>query len=111
VDDGTDPLGADEPARDRRRLDPARLAGQLADMQANVVLMGMGGICAYYPTRVEFHYASPHLPAGRDMFGDFVREAHARRIRVVGRYDLSKPRSRSTTPARSGSSARPTVRP
>ena len=27
-------------------LDAARLAGQLADMRANVVLMGMGGIAA-----------------------------------------------------------------
>jgi hypothetical protein len=71
-------------------LDPVRHADQLAEMRANVVLMGMGGICAYYPTRVEFHYPSQYLPAGRDMFGDFLREAHARHIRVVGRYDLSK---------------------
>src|SRR5664279_3219317 len=73
-------------------LDAARLAGQLADMRANVVLMGMGGIAAYYPTAVEFHYASPNLPAGRDMFGDVLREAHARQIRVVGRFDFSKTR-------------------
>src|ERR1039457_2060730 len=73
-------------------LDAARLAGQLADMRANVVLMGMGGIAAYYPTAVEFHYPSPDLPAGRDMFGDVLREAHARKIRVVGRFDFSKTR-------------------
>jgi hypothetical protein len=71
-------------------LDAARLAQQLADMRANVVLMGMGGIVAYYPAQTEFHYPSPQLPPGRDMFGDLVREAHARKIRVVGRYDLSK---------------------
>src|SRR5450759_5529249 len=71
-------------------LDAARLVGQLADMRANVVLMGMGGISAYYPTNVEFHYPSPYLPPGRDMFGDVLKEAHARGIRVVGRYDLSK---------------------
>lgn len=52
--------------------------------------MGMGGIAAYYPTTTEFHYASPQLPPGHDMFGDVVREAHRRKIRVVGRYDLSK---------------------
>lgn len=73
-------------------LDARRLAEQLADMRANVVLMGMGGIVAYYPTAVAYHYASPDLPTGRDMFGDVVRECHARKIRVVGRYDLSKTR-------------------
>src|SRR5215813_5721248 len=38
-------------------LDARRLVEQLADMRANVVLMGMGGISAYYPTAVEFHYS------------------------------------------------------
>jgi hypothetical protein len=71
-------------------MDTKRLATQLADMRANVVLMGMGGIAAYYPTKVPQHYTSPHLPEGRDMFGDILREAHARGIRVVGRYDFSK---------------------
>jgi hypothetical protein len=73
-------------------LDPVRLANQLAEMRANVILQGMGGIAAYYPTKTEFHYPSPELPPGRDMFGDFLREAHARKIRVVGRFDLSKTR-------------------
>jgi hypothetical protein len=73
-------------------LDAARLAQQLADMRANVVLQGMGGIAAFYPTAVPHHYASPDLPPGKDLFGDFLREAHARKLRVVGRYDLSKTR-------------------
>src|SRR5215475_540107 len=71
-------------------LDASRLVSQLAEMRANVVLMGMGGIAAYYPTAVEFHYPSPDLPPGKDMFGDVLREAHARKIRVVGRFDFSK---------------------
>ncbi len=50
----------------------------------------MGGIAAYYPTGVGFHYASPFLAPGRDMFGDVLRAAHARHIRVVGRFDFSK---------------------
>ncbi|MFN0118916.1 MAG: alpha-amylase family protein [Blastocatellia bacterium] len=73
-------------------LDAKHLAEQLAGMRANVVLMGMGGIVSYYPTGVQYHYSSPDLPPGRDMFGDVVRECHARKIRVVGRYDLSKTR-------------------
>jgi hypothetical protein len=73
-------------------LDVARLMAQLTEMRANVLHFGMGGIAAYYPTKVAFHYPSPHMPAGRDLFGEVVREAHARGIRVVGRYDLSKTR-------------------
>jgi hypothetical protein len=73
-------------------LDAVRLVEQLVDMRANVLLQGMGGIAAYYPTTTEFHYPSPQLPPGRDMFGDVLREAHARKIRVVGRFDLSKTR-------------------
>jgi hypothetical protein len=73
-------------------LDAAKLVQELAEMRANVLLQGMGGIAAYYPTAVPFHYASPNLPPGRDAFGDTLREAHARKIRVVGRYDFSKTR-------------------
>ena len=69
-------------------MDTRRLVTQLAEMRANVVLMGMGGISAYYPTNVEFHYPSPYLPAGGDMFGDVLKEAPARGIRVVGRFDV-----------------------
>jgi hypothetical protein len=71
-------------------LDPARLVRQLEEYSANALLFGMGGIVAHYPTKVEFHYASPHMPAGRDTFGEVLREAHARKIRVIGRFDLSK---------------------
>ena len=53
---------------------------------------GWAGSRRIYPTKVEFHYPSPDLPPGRDLFGDLVREAHAHKIRVVGRYDLSKTR-------------------
>ena len=71
-------------------LDARRLVDQLADMRANVLLFGMGGIAAYYPTKVEFHYPSPDLPPGQDLFGEVLNGAHGRHIRVVGRFDFSK---------------------
>lgn len=71
-------------------LDAKRLVEQLADMRANVLLFGMGGIAAYYPTKVPFHYASPDLPPGRDMFGEVLNQCHKKAIRVVGRFDFSK---------------------
>ncbi len=73
-------------------LDPARLAAQMAEFKANVLLFGMGGIVAHYPTDVPFHYRSPHLPAGRDTFGEMLREAQTRGIRLIGRFDFSKTR-------------------
>ena len=71
-------------------LDAKRLVSQLADFRANTLLFGMGGIVAHYPTEVEFHYRSISLPPDRDTFGEVVKEAHARRIRVIGRFDFSR---------------------
>jgi hypothetical protein len=71
-------------------VDPKALVAAVHDFGANTYLMNMGGIVAQYPTRVPFHYPSTFLPPGRDLFGDVVTAAHARGIRVVGRFDLSK---------------------
>src|SRR5512140_2562421 len=71
-------------------VDAARLAGQLADFRANVLLFGMGGIVAHYPTALPFHYRSAYMPPGRDPFGEVLAECHKRKIRVVGRFDFSK---------------------
>lgn len=71
-------------------LDGARLVQQVAEFPANTLLFNLGGIVAQYPTQVEFHYASAYLPAGHDLFGEVLGAAHARGLRVVGRFDLSK---------------------
>jgi hypothetical protein len=73
-------------------LDPKRLIEQMVDYRANVLHFSMGGIVAFYPTKVPFHYASAYLPAGKDLMGEIVQLAHANGIRVVGRFDLSKTR-------------------
>lgn len=73
-------------------LDPEELVTQVAELRANVLHLGMGGIVAHYPSSLEFHYHSPYLPGDRDTFGEVLRRAHARGIRVVGRFDFSKVR-------------------
>src|ERR1044071_4798585 len=50
-------------------LDPRKFMGQIADFDANVLLMAMGGISAFYPSKVPYHYVSPYIPRGRDTFG------------------------------------------
>jgi hypothetical protein len=71
-------------------VDPSALVAAVHATGANTYLVNMGGIVAQYPTRVPFHYPSTFLPPGRDLFGEALREAHARKMRVVGRFDLSK---------------------
>ena len=66
------------------RLDPASLVEQVADFPANTFLFNMGGIVAQYPTQVPFHYVSKFMPPGRDLFGEVVQEAHARRTGECG---------------------------
>ena len=91
-------------------LDPQRLVDQLATMRANVLLMGMGGIAAYYPTTAEFHYPSPFLKPGDDLFGHVLRIAHAAphpRRRPLRFQQDSQSRIRRSS--RNGFSAKPTV--
>jgi uncharacterized lipoprotein YddW (UPF0748 family) len=71
-------------------LNPRKFVSQIADYDGNVLLMTMGGISAYYPSRVQYHYVSPYIPKDHDTFGEVLAEAHARHIRIVGRFDFSK---------------------
>ena len=69
-------------------LDPEKVAADLAELGATAMLFNVGGIFAWYPTRLELQPVNPKLD--HDILGDMIRAAHARDIRVIGRYDLSK---------------------
>ena len=69
---------------------PQQFVDQIAAFDANSLLMAMGGISAFYPSNVQYHYVSPYLPKGQDTFGEVLKAAHARSIRVIGRFDFSK---------------------
>ncbi len=71
-------------------LNPRTFVEQVAAFDANVLLMQLGGISAFYPSKVRYHRVSPYIPKGHDTFGEVLKEAHTRGIRVIGRFDLSK---------------------
>jgi len=73
-------------------IDAKAFVAEAARMHANVLHYNMGGISANYHSNVEFHLASRHLAPGRDLFGEILREAHSKKMRVVGRFDFSKTR-------------------
>lgn len=76
--------------RDTSAIDPERLAGQIAEADANVLVFNVGGIYAWYETKVPYHTQNPFLPSGRDLLGEVIEQCHRRGIRFVARFDFSK---------------------
>jgi type 1 glutamine amidotransferase len=50
------------------------------------VCLSAGGVTAFYPTKVPYHYRSPYLGTG-DMFGELTHACKKMGIRVLGRVD------------------------
>jgi hypothetical protein len=71
-------------------MDPHKFVDEVAGFDANALLMAMGGISAFYPSKVQYHYVSPYIPKGHDTFGEVLKLAHARGVRIIGRFDFSK---------------------
>jgi hypothetical protein len=53
------------------------------------VIINAGGIIAYYPTKIPFHYKSGFLK-GRDLFGELCRAAHEEGLVVFARMDSNR---------------------
>jgi hypothetical protein len=63
----------------------------IADLQyfsANVLLINAGGIMAFYPTKLDFHYINPHMK--EKMLGEVIEKCHNIGIRVIVRFDFSR---------------------
>lgn len=60
----------------------------LLDASANVVKFNVGGIRAFYPTRLPYHYKSPYLEG--DLVGEVIEKFHEHGIKFIARFDMSK---------------------
>lgn len=69
-------------------LDVDALIGQLKDFGANVLMMNAGGIVAFYPTKLEYHYRAANQQ--KDLVQEAVDKAHANGMKVIVRFDFSK---------------------
>jgi hypothetical protein len=76
------------PAYEAATLNPDSLVKDLLDHSANTVIINAGGIMAFYPTQLTFHYTNPYMQ--RNMLGDLVIKCHANGIRVIVRFDFSR---------------------
>lgn len=75
--------------KDTPLMNPKQIAEETVELGANVVVMNVGGIYAWYPSKVPFHHINEFLPEKTDLLRDLIDEFHARDIRFVARFDFS----------------------
>ncbi|PLX01423.1 MAG: hypothetical protein C0595_14735 [Marinilabiliales bacterium] len=69
-------------------LNPDSLLADLIEYSANTLLINAGGIMAFYPTKLPFHYKNPYVKD--DMLGRVISLCHENGIRVIVRFDFSR---------------------
>ena len=75
-----------------RGFDTARFVASCAATNAGGIVVSAGGIVAFYPSKVPYHYVSP-LFNGRDFLKEVTTQLHAAGMRSIARVDFSKARS------------------
>lgn len=68
--------------------DQRKLAREVKDFGADVLLYNIGGIYAFYPTQLPLHAVNPYMKG--DALGDAIEAAHGEGLAIVGRFDMSK---------------------
>ena len=68
--------------------DQKKLAKETREFGADVLLYNIGGIYAFYPTKLELHAINPYMKG--DALGDAIEASHAEGLALVGRFDMSK---------------------
>ncbi len=75
---------------DTPQMRPEKIAHEIEELGANVLVMNVGGIYAWYQSKVPFHHVNEYLPKETDLLADLIAACHGRNIRVVARFDFSK---------------------
>ncbi|WP_180950927.1 family 10 glycosylhydrolase [Marasmitruncus massiliensis] len=75
---------------DTQKMDPQKIAQELEDDCANAVVVNVGGIYAWYPSKVKYHHINEFLPEGRDLLQEILEACHRKNIKVIARFDFSK---------------------
>ncbi|MFY7909869.1 MAG: alpha-amylase family protein [Emticicia sp.] len=77
------------PAYEAATLNPDSLVKDLKDFSANTLLINAGGIMAFFPSKLPFHYINPYMK-NNNMLGEVVRKCHENNIKVIVRFDFSR---------------------
>jgi hypothetical protein len=64
------------------------LIEELNKLSANVLMMNAGGIVAFYPTELEYHYRAAGQT--KDLLKEAIEKAHVSNMKFIARFDFSK---------------------
>lgn len=74
-----------------RTLDVARFVADCQATEAEAVVISVGGVYAFYPSAVKYHYVS-EVVGGRDLIGEIAAACREHDLRVIARVDFAKAR-------------------
>jgi hypothetical protein len=69
-------------------LNPDSLVADLQHFSINTLIINAGGIMAFYPTKLQYHYTNPYMQP--TMLRDVIEKCHNAGIRVIVRFDFSR---------------------
>lgn len=69
-------------------LHPDSLVEDLEKYAANTLIINAGGIMAFYPTKLPFHYTNPYMQP--NMLREVISKCHQKKIKVIVRFDFSR---------------------
>jgi len=70
------------------RRDPRDIARAVREFGGNTIVSNIGGIVAFYPTDLQYHYRNPYLRG--DFVGDMMEASRSEGMAYLGRFDLAK---------------------
>ena len=76
--------------RDTPLMDPETIARETQEMRANALVVNVGGIYAWYPSKVRYHHINEYLPEDFDLLASLIEACHRRDIKLIARFDFSK---------------------
>lgn len=76
------------PAYEAATLNSDSLIKDLKDFSANTLLINAGGIMAFFPSKLPFHYINPYMNS--NMLEEVVKKCHQNNIKVIVRFDFSR---------------------
>jgi hypothetical protein len=76
------------PAYELATINADNVVEDLVNYSANTLIINAGGIVAFYPTKLPFHYQNPIM--NPKVLGKIIEKCHKNNIKVMVRFDFSR---------------------